>query len=300
MTDSRHELTFIALGAISLVVWWKACLATFTLAFYSEEYSHVLLILPISAALIFLRRRALLGSARFDVAMGLPILALAISGSLWANPVPLGLMPDAVLSISMLALVTWWIGAVVLCFGTRVFQALKFPMLFLFWLVPLPDLVLGRIVAALQQTSASLTYLMFVSAGVPVGKDGVVLSIPGLSIEVAKECSSIRSSLILFITSMVLADLLLRSAWRKGLVILLTIPLSVAKNAVRIFTLSMLATHVDPGFLTGRLHRQGGVVFFSLAVVALWFLIFALQDRSVEHRRKLFRRTRAIQQAIGQ
>ena len=42
------------------------------------------------------------------------------------------------------------------------------------------------------------------------------------------------------------------------------VPLSVGKNALRIFTLSMLAIHVDPSFLTGRLHREGGVVFFLL------------------------------------
>jgi exosortase len=121
---------------------------------------------------------------------------------------------------------------------------------------------------------------MFEAVGVPVGKIGVVLSIPGLDIEVAKECSSIRSSVVLVITSMVLAHVFLRLAWRKGLVTLLAIPLSIAKNAVRICTLSLLGTHVDPGFLTGRLHKQGGVVFFSLSVIGLWLIICALQDKS--------------------
>jgi exosortase len=120
---------------------------------------------------------------------------------------------------------------------------------------------------------------MFEAVGVPVGKNGVILSIPGLNIEVAKECSSIRSSVVLIITSMVLAYLFLRLAWRKGLVTFLAIPLSIAKNAVRIFTLSLLGTHVDPGFLTGRLHKQGGVVFFSLSVIGLWLIICALQER---------------------
>ena len=88
---------------------------------------------------------------------------------------------------------TSWIGAVVLCFGRGSVRVLRFPIFFLLWVVPLPEFVLARIVAALQHTSASLTYFMLVSAGVPVWRDGVVLSIPGFSIEVAKECSSIRS-----------------------------------------------------------------------------------------------------------
>jgi exosortase len=188
----------------------------------------------------------------------------------------------------MFALVTWWFGAIALCLGRRVFHVLLFPLLFLLWGVPWPEIVVSRVIIALQQASAFLTYLLFEFVGVPVAKDGVVLSIPGLSIEVAKECSSVRSSLILVITSMVLTHLLLRSPWRRWLVILLTIPLSVVKNAVRIFTLSILATHVDPSFLTGRLHRQGGIVFFSLSVIALWLLIRALQERDVGHGHQIF------------
>jgi exosortase len=121
---------------------------------------------------------------------------------------------------------------------------------------------------------------MFEVLGVPVGKNGVVLSIPSLDIEVAKECSSIRSSVILLITSLLLASIFVRSAWRRALVVLLTIPLSIAKNAVRIFTLSLLGTRVDPGFLTGRLHKEGGIVFFSLSVIVLWLIICALQERN--------------------
>jgi exosortase/archaeosortase family protein len=64
-----------------------------------------------------------------------------------------------------------------------------------------------------------------------------MLSIPGLEIEVARECSSIRSSLMLFVTAMVLAHLFLRSWWRKALVAAAVIPLSVAKNGLRIFTI---------------------------------------------------------------
>ena len=56
-------------------------------------------------------------------------------------------------------------------------------------------------------------------------------------------------------------------------------PLSMAKNSVRIFTLSMLATHVDPAFLTGRLHKQGVVVSFSLSVILLWLIIIVLQEQ---------------------
>jgi exosortase len=177
----------------------------------------------------------------------------------------------------MSGFVVWSIASFVLCFGTRAFQRYLFPLCFLFWLVPIPAEVLDRIVVLLQQGSAFASYWLFASAGVPVLRDGVVLSIPGLSIEVAKECSSIRSTLMLLVTTMVLAHLFLGSIWRKIILVLAMIPLSVAKNAVRIVTLSMLGTHINPSFLNGPLHHQGGIVFFLIALAVVILLIKVLR-----------------------
>jgi exosortase len=118
-----------------------------------------------------------------------------------------------------------------------------------------------------------------------VAEDGTQLTIPGLTIEVARECSSIRSSLMLVVTSMVLAQMLLRSAWQKTLVIAFAIPLSVAKNGLRIFVLAMLATRVDRSYLTGRLHHQGGIIYFLIALAVIFLLIWVA--RRGEERRNL-------------
>jgi exosortase len=289
-SDSRETWClslFVGLCATSIVIWWKPCLTTLLLAWKTPEYTHVLIVIPISLYLAFKQRSASAGLARFDAAPAIPLLLLSLPVGLWSSCRSFT-EPDLRLFVTMFSLVTWWFGAIALCFGRRVFHVLLFPLLFLFWVVPLPEIVVSRVVIGLQQASASLTHFIFLLAGVPASKDGVVLSIPNLNIEVASECSSIRSSMILVITSMLLTHVLLRSTWRRWFVILLTLPLSVAKNAVRIFTLSMLATHVDPSFLTGRLHRQGGIVFFSLSVIALWLLIRALQKRDVGHGHDIF------------
>src|SRR5207247_1333778 len=188
------------------------------------------------------------------------------------------------LSVGMLALVLWWIASFVTCFGTQTSRTLLFPLVFLLWMVPIPSFALNKVVEFLQAESAVAARLMFSLIGVPVSQQGFVLSIPGVNIEVARECSSIRSSVMLLVASMVLAQVSLRSPWSKALVIAATVPLSIAKNALRIVTLSVLATRVDPGFLTGRLHHQGGIVFFiiSLAVVVLllWMLRLAEARRA--------------------
>jgi len=184
---------------------------------------------------------------------------------------------DARLFVNMAALIMWWVGTLIICFGITAFRQLVFPLLFLLWLIPLPLFVVDRVVTVLQACSAWMTRIMFVLARVPVNQDGFVLSIPGLSIEVAMECSSIRSSLMLLVTSMVLAHLFLRSVWSKIGAVLVAVPLSIAKNAIRIFVLSMLATRVDPVFLTGRLHHQRGIVFFLLGLTGVCAFIWLLQ-----------------------
>jgi len=180
------------------------------------------------------------------------------------------------LSLSVFALVLWWVGSVILCFGLQTFRSLLFPLCFLLLIVPFPEHGLSSITGFLQHQSAIAASILFRCARVPVTRDGIVLSIPGLDIEVARECSSIRSSMMLIVTTMVLAHLFLRSWWRKTLLIVITIPLSVAKNAVRIFTIAELGTRVDPGFLDGRLHRQGGIIFWSLAVGVVVLLLWGL------------------------
>jgi exosortase/archaeosortase family protein len=76
---------------------------------------------------------------------------------------------------------------------------------------------------------------------------------------------------------MVCAQLLLHSFWRKAVVFAVAIPLCVVKNGLRIFVLGVLATKVDPGFLTGRFHRQGGIVFLLIALLAIFLLIWLLR-----------------------
>lgn len=281
MTKLPAYLKFLVLCAVSLVAGWHPFLDTLALALRDDQYTHILLIIPVSATLIFLEREFLGPRAQPSIPLGLSLLvvaALIAASARWKA----GLPHDVQVSLSMLALVTWWVGAFVLCFGVRRFRHFLFPLCFLFWLVPMPEFVLNWIVRLLQQGSAAAAHWLFTAVGVPVAQDGVVLSIPGLTIEVAKECSSIRSSLMLLVTSMVLAHLFLRSIWRKTVVMLAAIPLSVAKNGLRIFILSMLGTRVDPGFLHGNLHRHGGIVFFMSALLAQVLLLWLL-SRSDNH-----------------
>jgi len=266
-------LHFALLLAVSLIVGWQPLLKTFALALHADEYTHLLLIVPISLSLIFTERMRLKAALEPGTGLGTGLLVIAIitaGYSRWMTA------SDTQLSVSMLAMVLWWIGSFVFCFGARAARLFLFPLYFLFWMVPIPAPVLNKIIAFWQQGSALSASVLFSALGIPVTQDGIVISIPGLTLEVAHECSSLRSSLMLIVTSMVLAHLFLRSFWRKTAVVVAAIPLSIAKNGLRIFTIAMLGTRVDPGFLHGNLHRHGGIVFFLAALLVVLLLLWLL------------------------
>ena len=282
MTTRTQVAVFAFLFAASILFWWHPLIMTLGLAFANEAYTHLLLILPLSAALIYfdskcLDSKVLQIDPQPGSRIGAAMLVLSLLIGCYARWGSAATAEDVRLSLGMFALVTWWMASVCWCFGARTFQSFLFPLCLLFLMVPIPEFALSRIVEFLQYQSAIAARIMFRAIRVPVMQDGIMLYIPNLDIEVARECSSIRSSLMLVVTSMVLAHLFLRSWWRKALLVLAAIPLSVAKNGLRIVTITELGTRVDPGYLNGKLHHDGGIIFFGIALVAVAGLLWMLR-----------------------
>jgi exosortase len=142
--------------------------------------------------------------------------------------------------------------------------------------IPIPDFLLDKTIYFLQKGTTEIAAVLFDWSGVPVLRDGFVFHLARVNIEVARECSGIRSSLALIILAILVAHFCLRTFWRQAVLVLIGLFVMILKNAIRIVTLTLLASYVDPGFLYGNLHREGGVVFFliGLALMApvLWWL----------------------------
>lgn len=163
-------------------------------------------------------------------------------------------------------------------YGSLALRRAVFPLSMLLLSVPLPDSVVQGIISILQAQSAWLAAVLFSAIGVPVFKEGFLLTVPGVTIEVARECSGINSSIAMILTMLLVARQTLNSNWRRAVLVAATIPLSIVKNAIRITALTMLALRVDRSFLTGRLHHQGGFVFYLVAI-ALMYPLWKLLKR---------------------
>ena len=276
MTTRKQLLVFAFLCGVSLVLWWRPLTGTLRLAFTTDAYTHLLLILPLSSALIYFERKAAPMNLEPNQRSGATLLIIAAVIGCYARFVTVA-TPDIRLAVGIFALVSWWLAGILFCFGAKPLQTFVFPLGFLFLLVPIPAFVVNWIIEFLHQRSALAARLIFRIAGVPVTQDGIMLSIPGLDLEVAYECSSIRSSLMLLVSTMVLAHLFLRSSWRKVLLVAFVVPLSVVKNGIRIFVIAELGTRVDRSFLDGDLHHHGGIVFFGLAVAVVGILTLVMR-----------------------
>jgi len=247
-----------------------------------ESSSHIVLIPFVSFALIYIEREKIFRTARSSP---IPGLTLVLAGAAFyglARHSSWAAEGNSFLSAAALSLVLVWTGAFLLCYGNQAARVALFPLLFLLLMIPMPDPVLQRTIYLLQQGSTEISYLLFKATGTPVLRQGFFLSVPGVTIEVAQECSGIRSSLALFITCLLAAHLFLKTSWKKLCFSLLAFPLAIIKNGIRITTLTLLSLYVDPGFLTGRLHHEGGFVFFLLGLAILAPALLMLQ-RSEGH-----------------
>jgi exosortase len=234
--------------------------------------------------LLIWERKSIFGNPRYSPLAGtlglLPGVILYGFAEVWQ----FSLSPDDRLFLAIVAMVLLWIGGFVLFYGMESLRSALFPLFFLLMMAPLPPAVLDRSVSALQTGSAQVTYALFKLIGMPVLWRGVNFSLPGIDIEIAKECSGIRSCVALFITGLLAGHVFLRSGWRQAVLCLATIPIAIFKNAVRIVTISSLGIYVDRGFLYGSLHHQGGVLFALIALGMFVPLLFALQRSETRNR----------------
>jgi exosortase len=274
---TRAHAAFAGLVVLSVLAFWKVLHALVVFSLDHESSSHILLIPLLSIYLLYTERGRVFQVVRSSAVGGGAVALTAIALYVFvASHVSLR-DPELFLPGATLAIVLLWLGGFLLCYGAEAWRRATFSLLFLLLMVPLPQAVLERSIYLLQQGSTEIAYVLFKAVGVPVLRQGFVLTLPSVQIEVAKECSGIRSSVALFITCLLAAHLFLRTKWRMLLFVLLAFPLAIVKNGIRITTLTLLSVYVDPSFLTGNLHHEGGFLFFFLALAILCPVLLLLQ-----------------------
>ena len=255
------------------------------LAFQNDLHSYVPMVPVISGYLLYIQPktvvpyRSSIGSAIVLAAVGFASLAAAIGLGERLNVIDH-------LALTMLAYVSFIVASGFLFLGSPWMRAAAFPVAFLIFMVPLPDAAVNWLELALVAASADAAAWMFRVTGTPMFREGSLLALPGIVLEVARECSGIRSTVVLFITSVLASYLFLQSTSRRIALMALVIPLAIVRNGFRILVIGLLCVHIGPHMIDSFIHRRGGPIFFALSLIPLSLSLFWLRrhDKRVDAR----------------
>lgn len=161
------------------------------------------------------------------------------------------------------------IGLVIFTFGKPFFTLLAFPLLFLLFMVPVPDSIQGLIAHPLQLFATKVSTLIIHMFSIPAYREGNMLYFAQTQLEVAEACSGIRSIMSFGMLSFIFAYMMDKIWWKRILLVLSTIPLALFANIVRVTGTGVFAHFYGSKVALGFLHEFSGMAVFVFGFVLL-------------------------------
>jgi exosortase len=229
------------------------------------DFSHGFLI-PFFAAFLLWDKRGELRSATtapswggvWLVALGLFELLLGVFG--------------ADLFLQRTSFVLLVAGLVWMLLGRQMLGRVKFVLFVLLLAIPLPTILFNQITFPLQLLASRFASDLLPLAGVPVLREGNIIQLPALQLEVAEACSGIRSLMSLFTVAVIYGYFLERGTWRRVLLALAALPIAVAANVARIFGTGLCVQYWDPDKAMGFFHEFSGWLMFLVSLGCLYLV----------------------------
>jgi exosortase len=255
----------VLIGVLMAVVYYHV-LAKLVYDWWTiPDFSHGFLVPIFAAYLVWVKRKTLLNtkiaptwSGIAVVALGLVVLLLGVYG--------------AELFLTRISLVILSAGLVLGFGGWQLLKELRFALLVLLLAIPIPAIAFNEITIPLQILASKLASAMLPIFGVPVLREGNVIELPAMKLEVAEACSGIRSLISLFTLSIFYGYFLEKSTLRRVVLALASIPIAIAANAVRILGTGLCVQYWDPDKAMGFFHEFSGWVMFLVSLVCLYIV----------------------------
>jgi exosortase D (VPLPA-CTERM-specific) len=247
---------------------------------YDENYSHGYLIVPIAAYLAWERRHRFMSVPSRATNWGL----LVIAGSLLV-------LATGVLGIDLfltrVSLIGAVAGIVLFFFGWQRLRVMAFPLAFLILMVPLPAIVFNQISFPLQLVASQFGEMLVRAAGIDVTRDGNVIVLENITLQVAEACSGIRSLVSLLTLGLVFANVADARMWMRMAIAASTVPTAIVANGFRIAGTAVASHHYGAKAAEGFFHDFSGWLLFGVAVAGVLLLhrtllLFA-PDRTQAH-----------------
>ena len=269
---------FVVFAALLALVFLRPLVGLVVFAVGSKLNSHVILIPIVSIYLVSINRRQLPETYTFKWGWTFLFLLIGLSAAIlnW-SPAASNLSENDRLALSTLAFVSLLAGGGFFFLGASLMRATTFAWWFLVFMIPMPEAMANTLEIWSMNASAAAANMFFDLAGPPHLREGTLFQLPNITIRVAEECSGIRSSWVLFITSLLAAHLFLRTTWKRLLLVCFVIPLGILRNGFRVWVIGSLCVHFGPQMIDSPIHRRGGPVFFVLSLIPLFLLVVWLR-----------------------
>jgi len=165
---------------------------------------------------------------------------------------------------------------VVLFFGWPALRAVFFPWAFLLLMIPIPAILLNQVTFPLQLLASKVAAIVLPLFGVPILREGNVINLPSMALEVAEACSGIRSLMSLITLAIIYGYLMEKRLWARILIALASVPIAVIANSVRIIGTGLLVQYWDPEMAEGYFHASWGWLIFVISLILLYALHFLI------------------------
>jgi exosortase len=155
-------------------------------------------------------------------------------------------------------------------------RELRFPLLVLLLAIPFPQVIYNQITFPLQILASKLASAALPFFGVPVMRDGNIIQLPSMQLEVAEACSGIRSLMSLLTAAIFYGYFLEPSVRRRVYLALAAIPIAVFANGARILGTGLAVQYWDPQKALGFFHEFSGWLIFVVSLICLYLLHTAM------------------------
>ncbi len=227
------------------------------------NFEHGIFVPLFALFVLWQNRKKLKAIASAPAWAGLPVVVLSLV------MLVVGVL-GAELFFSRVSLLILLAGLIILFQGWRFFRAVLFPWAFLILMIPIPSLILQQVTFPLQLLAANLATALLELVGVPVLRQGNVIVLASMPLNVAEACSGIRSLLTLVTLAIIYGYLTETRIWVRVTLACSAVPIAVAANSFRIFGTGLLVQYWDPDKAEGFFHGFEGWLIFVVALIMLF------------------------------
>lgn len=253
------------LAALSLWLYWSTLAHLIGQWWTDPNFSHGFFVPLFSAYVVWQERDRLARIAPQPSWAGLGVV-LASLGVLVVGRLGAELFLDRTSLLLLLA------GVVILFFGWNLFRAALFPWAFLLMMIPIPTIVFNQITFPLQLLASKVAATVLPVFGVPILREGNVINLPSMALEVAEACSGIRSLMSLVTLATIYGYLMEKRLWVRWVLALASVPIAVAANSIRIIGTGLLVQYWDAEKAQGYFHASWGWIIFVISLIMLYAL----------------------------